>query len=287
MNPETFKPRDRVARLVAMPRETYEAQRARANFSTLKHFAKSPAHYRHAVDSPGREDTPAMKLGRVAHLAILEPEKCADGCVIWDGGTRRGKAWDAFVEANVGREILTADEAAACLGMARAVRADREAMRYLDDGAAETTALWQDAESGRLCRGRMDWLASCGASVDLKTTVDGSPGAFGRAAWTGHYHSQGAFYTDAIHAATGERFRHVLIVVEKKPPYVVQVYVVPQHAIDAGRASYRGWLRRLDECERAGRWPGYADGLSDLVIPRFADLAGESADDDTDDTANE
>src|SRR6185312_14979704 len=106
------------------------------NWSTLRHMQKSPAHYLQNLLQKGK-DTAAMKLGRAGHVAILEPDKFMSYCVVWDGGTRRGKEWDAFKAANEGREILTVDEHSTCMAMSAAVRSDAVASRYLTGGVAE------------------------------------------------------------------------------------------------------------------------------------------------------
>ena len=85
-------------------------------FSNLRLMAKSPAHYRAALDGE-REDTLAMRLGRLVHALVLGGDY-----LVWDG-TRRGKEWDRFAEENAGREIVTASELAQAEPVAAAVSA--------------------------------------------------------------------------------------------------------------------------------------------------------------------
>lgn len=260
-----------------LPREKYDALKDRANISTLKAFEKSPLHYVHALANP-REEADPLRLGNATHLAAFEPARYEAEVVTWSGGRRAGKLWDAFEEANAGRTILTTDQREAVDGMVASVRANPAAARLLEDGEPEKTLLWTDAETGIRCKGRFDWLALTGSLVDLKTTRDASPAGFGRLAWNAHYHAQAAFYIDGIRAIHGVDFRFVLIAVENEAPFASCVYVMPQTAIDAGRALYRKWLRRLAECRASGEWPGYVAGESMLEIPRWADAHGEAAD---------
>jgi len=264
--------------LVQMARAEYDGL-SRVNFSTLKAFDRSPLHYRHAL-AERSPDTAARKLGRATHVAVLEPDRFKEDVVCWREGTRRGKAWDAYREAHAGQEILTAKEMETCLAIAKSVRGNPEAMRYLKAGRAEVTALWNDAVSGWPCRGRLDWIANVGALADLKTTKDASLSGFVRQAWTSLYHAQGAMYQDAVFAATGERLPFIILAVENVAPYCCQVYALGQDAIDAGRKAYRGWLARLTECRLSGEWPGYATGPVELQVPRWADRTGESAEDE-------
>jgi hypothetical protein len=255
----------------ALSREAYDAL-PHTNWSRLRKLARSPAHFLHSLTAPAEEDTDAMALGRAIHLAIFEPEVYRRTCVTWDGGVRRGKAWDAFLAAHVGREVLTEAQADTCRAVAAAVRGDAVAARYVTGGRAELAVTWQHVEEDfrEDCKGRVDFVADCGAVVDVKTTRDASPEAFGKACWAYQYHAQAAFYVDGYHAATGQHLPFVAVAVETTAPHVVQVYRMPDAVLDAGREVYRRYLRRLVECRRTSRWPGYGAGELELVLPRWA-----------------
>ena len=66
------------------------------NFSTLKHMARSPMHYRYALEHPPAE-TPAMLLGRATHTAVFEPDRFQLDYAVWPGD-RRGNAYLQFAE---------------------------------------------------------------------------------------------------------------------------------------------------------------------------------------------
>jgi hypothetical protein len=255
-----------------MPRDEYDAL-PRVNLSSLKLFGKSAAHYKHTIEH-GRKDTTALRLGRAVHAAVLEPEKFAVEYTRWTG-RRYGSAWEKFREAVTG-EILTADEHDLCAALASAVRGDEHAAPYVDGGLPEVTALW---ETGAFqCRARLDYLKT-DAIVDLKTARDASPGEFERASWRYGYHVQAAWYVDAVRACTERDLPFAIVAVEKEPPYLVQVYEVPEHVLDLGRAEYRGWLERLDYCRRENVWPGYASGPLQLGVPAWVTGANDDVDD--------
>ena len=158
-----------------MTREQYEAIDA-VNFSTLKEFARSPAHYKAALQSP-RESTDAMDLGSAFHLLALEPEREGELLAVWDEGTRRGKAWDAFKEKHAGKLLLTRDAYETAKAMAASVRSSPQAKPYLHGGQAEVTLQWE--EQGLKCKGRVDYLTPTHL-VDLKGTRCGAVEAFGK-----------------------------------------------------------------------------------------------------------
>lgn len=70
------------------------------HFSDLKQFARSPAHYKHAVTSP-RVTTAAIRRGLIVDRLIFGGD-----CPIYPGDDRRGNSWDAFTELAAGRELL-------------------------------------------------------------------------------------------------------------------------------------------------------------------------------------
>ena len=236
----------------------------RLNYSKLKLMAKSPAHYMAAP----RKDSDAMKLGRAVHLAVLEPDRFAAEVAIWTGERRAGKLWEAFKEANAGKELLSEEEHRQAHLVAEAVRNDPTAARYLTVGTPETTVLW-DA-GGHACKSRLDWVGTS-ALVDLKSTRDASPASFGRDAYNMHYAAQAAFYSDAHYVATGEALPFVIVAVEPNDPFAVVTYRIPDALIALGRQQYLSWLDRLTYCLERKTWPSYAEGEIDLCLPRWAE----------------
>ncbi len=253
--------------LTDLSREAYDAIEA-VNFSTLKHLAQSPAKYRYALDND-RPDTDALRRGRVTHLACLEPDRLPSAVVVFEGARRAGKEWDAFEKANAGKEILTLKEFEQVKAISLAVRNSPQVAPYLEDGRGEVSVTWET--NGVACKGRMDWLAGCGAIVDLKTTKDASPLGFPREVLNYKTHAQAAFYSDGYAAATGDVLPYLLIAVEPVAPFAVQVYRVPPRVLSLGREMYLSWMATLIECRRENRWPGYGQGELDLVLPAWAD----------------
>lgn len=257
----------------SMPRAEYDRVN-RVNWSTLKHMARSPAHYHHRLTAK-HEDTDAMKRGRVTHLAVFEPERYREETIVWDCGARKGKDWEQFVARNRGLEILTEGMHEAALAIAKAARADAVAAPYLTGGKGEQTLLWTYVELplgatpgfSVECKGRVDFIANLGAIVDLKTCADASPDAFGRQVANLDYHAQAALYVDGYRAATGVQLPYVVVAVEAVEPYVVQVYRVPDDVLALGRERYRALLSRLQMCRETSTWPGYAGAPLDLALP--------------------
>ena len=238
--------------------------------SQLKVLARSPLAYRYALDHPDHESTPAQLLGTAAHTAILEPHRLKTDYVLWNEGTRRGKAWEEFKAMNAGRSILTSDEFETVKGMHRSMRTFAPAMRYLEQGQAEMTMRWEVA--GRSFKGRADWITTVEGPVivDLKTTRDARPFKFGADAFRLGYHIQFALYVDGYHHIMGELPRFVVLAVENQPPFEPAVFEVPDEVIERGREEYERLVALLDECEAANHWPPACEVEQRLTLPSWA-----------------
>ncbi len=242
------------------------------NWSTLKAMEDSPLAMVHRRDTPS-PDTPARVLGRATHTAVLEPDRFETEVITYDG-TRRGKAWEAFRDANEARTILNPREHDACHAMSEAVRSDAAAWRYLVHGEPELSLQWTDPETGIACKGRIDWLTVIGGEIiltDLKSARDITERGIGKACAQYGYHGQLAFYVDGL-AALGVRVdRVVMVAVSNQEPHDVGVFYVETTALEVGREWYRSLLARYVECRQAERWPGRYDEVEQVLdLPGWA-----------------
>ncbi len=108
------------------------------HFSQLKHIARSPAHYAHALRTM-REDTVAFRLGRATHSLLLGGPLVQ----VWEGASRRGKAWDAWrADQSPDAIILLESEMDRVRDMAEAVRNNRHAAPLIE-GMTELNLEWR------------------------------------------------------------------------------------------------------------------------------------------------
>lgn len=242
---------------------------SRVHWSRLKEMARSPAHYRWALEHP-REEMPPLRFGLATHCLTLEPQVFDARFTVFEGD-RRTKAWKEFQAANAGRTILSADEAAEARAVAEAVRAHPIAADLLSQGEAEQPLEWTHRANvlGEWyeidCGGRFDFYGR-GRLVELKTTRDASLEGFPREAAKYDYHGQLAFYRDGL-VAFGRPVAEVwVIAAETAPPYGVSVWQVPKAVIDAGRERYFLLLDRLHRCQAADAWPCWPEAQT-LTLP--------------------
>jgi exodeoxyribonuclease VIII len=244
--------------------------------SALGVILKSPAHYIASLSDP-RVPTPAMLFGTAVHAAALEPEAFDSKYGVLPAGDGRTKlvkeARAAWMEENPGVIPITPEDGYHAAHMATALREHVRLAPLFKGGQPEVVMEWEDPITGMPCKGRADlWSPTHNIILDIKTTQDASPDEFGRSAGKMGYFRQAAFYVDGMYEAAGltKRPDFIIAAVEKVPPYAVQVYVLDDNAMAAGRDAYLRALEVARDCEEAEKWPGYSEEVSVLTIPRYA-----------------
>lgn len=249
---------------------------ARLRFSTLKHFASSPAHFRYWQ---GREMEPsaAMRIGTAVHAAVL-----GGAPVVRYDGTRRGKDWEAFQASYPNATILTATECDVVEKCADSLRYTDASCENLFGWLSHNERLIEWDFNGVPFRSTPDRYygpSDAATLVELKTTRSAQPARFLRDATSRWYHSQLAVYRAAL-ATVGVTVAKALIVaVETVPPYNVTVLELTDRALDVGYRTACGWLEQYKVCEASGEWPGYVQGPVTFDIEPEMDLDFSGIDD--------
>lgn len=247
------------------------------NWSTLKHLAESPRHYRHALRADrAEEQTVALAKGSALHYAIFEPHRLDRDVAVWDGGRRGTNAYKAWLADNAGKLEIGADAAGEVRAMAAAVRSHPAAGPLLAAGEAEVAIRWTDPATGLRCKGRLDWLNEHADEgrillVDLKSTRSTHPRRFAAQAARLGYHEQLAFYRRGLRALFGEDrpIDVAIIAVESAAPFDVVVYELDDDALYPGDESVSELLAKLAVCVEANHWPGRAEEPLRLDLPAW------------------
>lgn len=257
-----------------IPEDIYHASYG-VSVSRLKLFKEAPAKVR-----VPRPDRPALRFGRLGHVANLQPH-LLDRLyqpVDLPRFDPRSKEYKAALAAAGGRELVKRADYQAALALAEQVRAHPEAGWLLDPeaGTAECSFYWIDPVTGLKCRGRADRLRpdplDSGAwfGVDLKCVEDASPEGFARTAANYGYHMQDAHYRNGLLQCGVRLTRFIFVAIEKEPPNLIGLYEMDQRARELGRlevmAALEGWAR----CEATGVWPGYSETVEPLDLPGWA-----------------
>lgn len=229
-------------------------------FSKLKHIDKSPAHYFAAPTETG-----PMRKGSALHAYMLGG---ADKVAVFRDGVRNKKSakWIEFQAQHAGKHILIPSELAAVEGMRRSLEAHTIAMDLLDDGVQENRITW--TLDGRSCAGTPDVVKPKNGRkrvVELKTDQSSAPWQFLYKAEKAAYHAQVDWYSFGLELCSqyepGPVDEAFAVVVESTAPYPVTVFELDADVLADGRRMWRPWFDALLECERAGKFPAYAEGI--------------------------
>ena len=270
-----------------VPFAQYAAWRA-VNKSSLDEMAEhSPMHYMYALEHP-RLPTPEMLIGQGLHALTLEGESAyaAEFCV---GGPinpktnagygRDTKAFAEWAEAQgPGKRFISADQDEIIRGMHKALMAKVASAQFIkDDGENELSIVWEDAETGILCKARIDMQRPTWEAIgDLKTTKDASPESFTRSIHQYGYHRQAAWYLDGWAAVceltidTARAMHFPFLCVENTPPFGVAVYRLDYAGVEIGRTENHNLLRVLKNCRDTGNYYGYSSEFQDIGLPAWA-----------------
>jgi hypothetical protein len=229
-------------------------------FSRLKHMARSPLHYWQSCQF-STDDSLARRLGTGAHALVFDQPHA-----VYTGKVRRGKAWDAFKEANDGMPIMNETEFRRARAIADAILRHPFARHVMfdDEPRIEQEIEWEFL--GRRCSSRPDSISPL-RLVDLKSTQSSHPDEFPRQAWRMLYPAQASFYTEAAKVLGWAPERKFLVAVEQKLPHAVTVFRLTEEAMDAGERCWRGWFETLLVCESSNHWPEYTSMTVDLDVP--------------------
>lgn len=244
----------------------------RLNWSSLKKLRKTPRHLKWERDH-GSRDRPFLTVGRAVHCRVLTPERAGEEVATWSGGSRRGKAFEAWKAAlpDSITTIVLESEMEDVLGMSDAILGHETASVLLEDATPEVTMLWTD-QHGNACKGRVDGL--CDGHMlpfDIKTTSQIDPLLLGRQFADLDYLGQGEFYAQGLFACGWDQ-RHpmVYICVESSPPYSVRLVT----GSEDDRFYYRGvideWSEAYAKCLATDAWPSYSPDITLVELPPWS-----------------
>ena len=274
--------------------EDYHAVDA-VSASSLRVFARSPWHFKHRVETT---PTRPMLRGTLVHCALVEPDAMAARYVVvpddapkrpteaqWaakksNESSEQAKAWWREWQQQAGqRQIVSAEDFALCRAQLAAIGAVPELAELLASGAGEVSIFWIDPATRLYCKARIDWLhtkVDTARIVELKSTADESPAAFGRTAARMKYELQRAHYIDAV--KYGARMRvedFTFAAVTSAAPVLAVPYDLTDELIAQASDERAELMERFAWCRKENTWPAYGAGKQLLDFPAYAKRSGE------------
>lgn len=269
-----------------MPDSEYFAIDAVSN-SYLKHVKKSPGHAKFA---PPDTPTDSKSVGSIAHLALLQPERLETCVKVVPEGNKNSKAFYEQLDSMfpgigidkslnwIGNQQLIAEKCqdvvltepghlAMAKGMATSVVRNFNCKKLLETGESEVVIVWEDEQTGLLCKCKFDKLnTQLGIGVDLKFVEDASPEKFGYAAYDYGWHRQQVHYYDGAKSAGIDLQTNVIIAVEKTPPYPATIYELGDQEWEIANEEIRHLLAVESGCQRTNKYPFYTNSKGQNIL---------------------
>lgn len=245
--------------------------------------AESPRHWWALSylnpDRPKREEAAHFALGRAVHTLLLGEDGFRDQYVVRpeeypDWRTKASQVWrDGMV--GLGKTVLVPSDLEVIRGIAQSAHDEPLIREGLFSGLVEHSMVWKDEETGVWLKARPDTLnPQAGVVVDLKTIASADPKSCRDSIAEHGYYMQLALIGEGYRALTGNEIPddgYLLVFVEKKFPYAVNIKPVDATAIFYGRAQIRRAVRTFATCLERGEWPGYADSGLTAHLPTWLD----------------
>lgn len=245
------------------------------SFNELKWIGRSAAHFRYWMQNKYKPSK-AMLIGTIVHEQILGPPS-GGALAIFKGASRRGKDYEAFVEAHPDTTIVTSTEYAEANDVLESLKCDETAAPWLV-GRHEVPLTF--ARDGVWFRTRGIDVLGDGFITELKTARSVEPGAFYSAVTQRAYHAQLRLYRDGAASLGLCKPDAVCRIVagETAPPWPVITVRLPEKVLDIGARILSTWIERLRACRDANEWPSYSQ--CELEMPEPQQWGADDTDDD-------
>lgn len=225
-----IKTPEQVHETVVVPEITMEFLEKRPlSYSSLKQFRRSPLHYITYLTQK-KEATPALIFGNMFDCLLLTPDEFEKRFVVAPEINKRTNAgkeqFEQFIEANKGKTIVTKEMIEGANKMIESVNNHRVASEILKaNGTVQRKMNWVDTKTKLPCTMQSDFDSDeINIVCDIKSTTDASESKFMRDAFEYGYHIQCAMYLEAFRRKMFRFPRFAFIVIEKEPPFAVNVF---------------------------------------------------------------
>lgn len=236
---------------------TYHADKTHLSSSVIKTLYKSLELYHKEYIlglKPEFKNKSALEEGSLAHSLLLEPELTEQEFTYWDGWTKRGAEWDAFIaDSQPGKTIISAPQKNRVDRLVAACKALPEAIELLQGGEAEQTICntLKDID----IKVRFDYInVEKGYIADVKTTGYSSDLDSFRVQAEGlMYDLSAALYCKIAEIHYGKKFDFYFIVLSKKD-FTCDVYKCSQAFMVEGMRKINIGLEKYKKALASGLW---------------------------------
>lgn len=292
-------------RLIPQTSEEYFSSSG-VSATLLDWMSISAAHGKAYMDGEIDEKSDAMRLGSLAHCALLTPDLLTEEAfhfqpeyvlvekdraaklssaipmldksgraivedgkvqVRWNGQLTECKNWTS---THGDKTIIGTKDWKIAVKVRDSAHSSGIVRALLSGGYAELS-LFVDDEQGTERKCRFDYFSTSGNVIpDLKTCRSAKIEDFEKTIEHNRLFQRAAFYLDNANLAGMEKDAFVFICVETTPPYLVAVYQLHDMVLEAGRVLYKRDLQLWRNCMESNRWPGYHEGIREIALSPYA-----------------
>lgn len=235
--------------------------------------------------NPGREppdDAPFLALGRALHDLTAGEGRFLDRYAVrpekWlSWRSDDSKKWRALRELE-GMTVITPEEIEALRAIVLQLARHPTIEAGILNGIVEHSGFCRDPVTGVWLKIRPDVIPTdSNIIVDLKSCSSAHPRTVRRSIDEFNYHMQMALALDVLLMTTGREMTDcVLVFVETKRPYCVNIKPLFMDDVELGRRQNRRAIDLFAKALETGEWPGYADdevpcGISEAYRKRLLD----------------
>ena len=243
---------------------------------------RSPEYYLHSKTKKS-DPSQAMLFGSACHEVVLTPETASQHIAVKpDGMDRRTKIgkelFAEFEKRSHGKMIISGSDERHIHNIAEAISRHTIGAEYLERcHRREESCLTQHKATGLMVRGRPDAFCE-DLVIDLKTTMDARPESFAKTVHNFGYYVQAFAYLYLLRrlGVIQSTARFCFLVVEKLPPYQVEVYELDPGDILRGGELYTLALQRISRCRSTNQYVSDSSILKTVELPDYARRAHDS-----------
>ena len=149
---------------------------------------------------------------------------------------------------------------------AKTTRDHAEANAYFQNGLPEVAIIARCPVTGMMLKVKFDWLRHDDTAVDMKTTLSTKPEEFLRQLNNLSYDVQQEFYKYVALLSGIEVSEFTFVATEYLHADICQPYVLSEKRTYSAKKKVDGALRRLNECNKTGRWFGWSEDDCTIVF---------------------
>ncbi len=255
-----------------LPMEDYQKSPGLSRSMLLK-FAQTPKHLQHYLK--GEEDgtdTLNRRIYSAVHYRVLECVSDSDlekGVLFYKTRLSKSITEQAVAENKIPILDTKKDQ---ILGISNAILTNPDCTQFLTGGTAEQSIYVKHPDLNFIQKIRTDYIIpEKGVIVDVKNFATTDETEVMKHFHKMKYHWQSAYYLDVAKAAFGGEWTHfVHLVVTDKEPYMSDVFVYDDAALEKARLDYFHLLPLYEQCLLEDKWPGRDSGIKSIGLPSYA-----------------